>query len=223
MSGGDASKRISGGRAGDLPDSHVGADAPANLPAPLPDSLPDVRAGDAEREVAARRLHIALEEGRLDLMELDRRLIAVYAAKTRAELATVTADLPDIGAAEPIELRTKSGSLDKRGPWTVPTEITAECRSGTIKIDFTSAWCPHREVRVHADVGSGNLVLIVPNGWQVDLDAVRVGSGSARSKVRGLPVAGTPRIRVDGRVGSGTVKARSPRRGFWSWVRGRPM
>ncbi|GIG57522.1 hypothetical protein Lfu02_18940 [Longispora fulva] len=55
---------------------------------------PELRAADADRERVAEKLRTALNEGRLDLSEFDERLQAVYAAKTYAELAPITADLP---------------------------------------------------------------------------------------------------------------------------------
>jgi len=54
----------------------------------------ELRAGDADRERAAERLRIALEEGRLNLYEYDERLRDVYTAKTYAELDALLADLP---------------------------------------------------------------------------------------------------------------------------------
>lgn len=183
--------------------------------------LPAARVGDTDRALVAQKLQIAVDEGRLDLMELDSRLVAVYAAKTAAELVAVTADLPDITAA-PIELRTKSGFRDKSGYWVVPAEITAETRSGTIKLDFTAASYAHRGIAVHAEIGSGTLLLIVPSGWRVDLDQVRVGSGTVANKVRGPQISGAPVVRVDGRVGSGLIRARYPRRSFLAWLQRRP-
>ncbi|MFI9405524.1 DUF1707 domain-containing protein [Nocardia sp. NPDC052316] len=191
-----------------------------------PTALPEVRVGHADREIAARQLHLAVEEGRLDLLELDRRLVTVYSARTTDELVAVTADLPATAAArEPIELSVGSGTRKKGGQWIVPAEITAECSSGTIAIDFTQAFCPHREVALHASVGSGTLELIVPRGWMVDVDRVRAKSGDVRSKVTESVRPGAPLLRVDGRVGSGTLLARyprRPRRTFLAWLLGKP-
>jgi hypothetical protein len=54
----------------------------------------DVRIGDAERELVAQQLHVHVGSGRLDLAEFERRIDAVYGARTRGELAAVLADLP---------------------------------------------------------------------------------------------------------------------------------
>jgi hypothetical protein len=55
---------------------------------------PPVRASDAERDEAAEALRAAFAEGRLARAELDERLAAAYAAKTRADLLGLTGDLP---------------------------------------------------------------------------------------------------------------------------------
>ncbi|MEV6277081.1 DUF1707 domain-containing protein [Nocardia sp. NPDC051832] len=183
--------------------------------------LPAVRVGDPERALAARQLEVAVGEGRLDLLELDRRLAQVYAARTQAELVAVTADLPG-RTAPPIELRTKSGSRDKRGRWVVPSELTIECGSGDIHLDFTEAVCTHQEVTVHVDLGSGTLELVLPYGWGVDFDQVVVKSGEVAGKLRVPHLTGAPLLRLDGRVKSGDIEARNPRRNFWTWVRRRP-
>ncbi len=54
----------------------------------------DLRASDAERERAVARLRGAAAEGRLTVEELDERSARAYDARTRAELASLLADLP---------------------------------------------------------------------------------------------------------------------------------
>ncbi|WP_405159796.1 DUF1707 domain-containing protein [Nocardia sp. NBC_01499] len=192
-------------------------------PQDKPAALPAVRVDDTAREVAVRRLHIAVTEGRLDVLELDRRLVLAYSAQTSAELVALTADLPTTN--EPIELRTGSGSLEKRGQWTVPAELTAECSSGSITFDFTSALCPHGEISLHATVGSGSVKLIVPRGWRVDVDRVRTKSGSVSNRATEPLHPGAPVLRVDGKVGSGSIDVRYPRparRSFLAWLLRRP-
>lgn len=59
-----------------------------------PAGAPPVRASDAERDQAAEILRAGYAEGRLGRAELDERLAAAYAAKTRANLQELTSDLP---------------------------------------------------------------------------------------------------------------------------------
>ena len=71
---------------------------------PYEPSLPELRASDADREAAARRLHTAVMEGRLDSDELEERLSQAYSAKWCSELTRLTADVtPPPPPPEPIE------------------------------------------------------------------------------------------------------------------------
>jgi hypothetical protein len=54
----------------------------------------DVRASDAEREEVVTALRTHAGDGRLGIEELDQRIEAAYAAKTRRELVALTNDLP---------------------------------------------------------------------------------------------------------------------------------
>jgi hypothetical protein len=61
----------------------------------------DVLASDAERETAAAELRTHLADGRLTTDEFAERLDAVYSARTRAEVATALARLPERAPAPP--------------------------------------------------------------------------------------------------------------------------
>ena len=71
---------------------------------------PEIRASDAERERVADELRAHAGEGRLDVDELDERLKAAYAARTRADLQGLTADLPAAPPPKP-----KPPSVRERG------------------------------------------------------------------------------------------------------------
>ncbi|MCO7221104.1 DUF1707 domain-containing protein [Klenkia sp. PcliD-1-E] len=55
---------------------------------------PELRAADTDRTDVAEVLGRALQEGRLTVTEYDERLAAAYAARTHADLAVLTSDLP---------------------------------------------------------------------------------------------------------------------------------
>jgi uncharacterized membrane protein YccC len=61
----------------------------------------DVRVSDREREAVADTLREHAAEGRLDPEELEERLTAAYAARTRGDLAGLTTDLPQREPAPP--------------------------------------------------------------------------------------------------------------------------
>ncbi|MUL42953.1 DUF1707 domain-containing protein [Streptomonospora sp. PA3] len=54
-----------------------------------------MRASDADRDACAERLATALQEGRLDLAEYERRLDEAMSAVVIGQLRTLTADLPE--------------------------------------------------------------------------------------------------------------------------------
>ncbi|QDP96188.1 DUF1707 domain-containing protein [Microlunatus elymi] len=189
-------------------------DSESPLPAPM------VRASDHDREAAAEQLRAAVSDGRLELSELDERLTAVYRAKTRAEVAATTVDL-EPADTKPLTLTTKSGFLRRTGVWSAPAEITAQVDSGSIKLDFTGARVPGREVLVRATAKSGRIVLVVPHDWAVVMDDVSSGAGRVPNKVGGDPATARHVVRVVGTVGAGVIKARYPRRRFIDWIRGR--
>ena len=64
-----------------------------------PERAVAVRASDSERDAVAAQLRAHYAEGRIDLDELERRLEAVVAAPTTAEIAGVVRDLPTLDEA----------------------------------------------------------------------------------------------------------------------------
>lgn len=75
----------------------------------MPQQPSDVRASDADRERVAAILRGAAGQGLLTLEEVDERLAAVYATRHLAELAPLTADLPEGGRPlAPVDLRARS-------------------------------------------------------------------------------------------------------------------
>jgi hypothetical protein len=62
---------------------------------------PEIRVSDAERQSAVDRLRGAHDEGRLDLLEYDRRLLLAYQAVTNRDLDQLFVDLPATAAVVP--------------------------------------------------------------------------------------------------------------------------
>jgi hypothetical protein len=73
-----------------------------------------MRVSDAEREAAAAELREHFASGRLDQAELDERLSAVFAARTRGDLNALFADLPSAGHAW------AGAGATGGGPWALP-------------------------------------------------------------------------------------------------------
>ena len=82
---------------------------------------PTMRASDADREAVAARLREGHAEGRLTMEELQARLDDTFAARTLAELAPITSDLPEPaggdGAAGALPARAGPSLRAIWGPW----------------------------------------------------------------------------------------------------------
>jgi hypothetical protein len=187
-----------------------------------------LRASHQDRDRVVEILRVAAGDGRLTPEELDERLEAALTARTFGELASLTTDLPAAGSAvgaaagEPkdvVRLDRRSGSAKRDGRWVVPHRIEVRVTSGGVKLDFTEAVIAQPVLKIDADVRSGSLVLVTKPGILVDADDVAVRSGHVKIRAPwGPDVPVTLRVEVSGKVGSGRITARPPRRSFWEWL-----
>ena len=177
-----------------------------------------IRASDGDREAAAARLNEAVGDGRLTLQEFSERLALAYAARTRGELAPLTADLP---ATDPAR---GSGRLrrvmlgifwDSRraGPQPLEDEITAIALLGDAVIDLREAKATSTGITIRAYALLNDVDVIVPEGVAVELSGVAV-VGDNRNMARPVP-PGTSRfvVKIHGHALLGDVQVfhRNPR------------
>jgi hypothetical protein len=196
----------------------------------------ELRASHEDRDAIVEQLRTAAGDGRLTADELDSRLELALTARTYGELAALTAGLPASGAgglavpggpvAKPKDLariQIGSGHTKRDGRWVVPQRIEVAVTSGNVRLDFTEAMITGRTLRIDADVRSGSLLLVTKPGIVVDADDVTVNSGSVKARMPWGPnVPEILRIEITGRVRSGSIIARPPRRNFWQWLRREP-
>lgn len=199
-----------------------------------PTQASELRASHADRDAVIEKLRVAAGDGRLTAEELDERLEIAFSAKTYGELATLTSDLPvGGGPAEAVAVPVKpkdmvridctSGHTDRSGRWVVPRRMEVKVTSGSVKLDLTDAIITHSVLDIAAEVRSGHLRLITKPGIAIDTDEVTVRSGEVKVKAPwGSDVPVTLRVNIAGRVGSGHIVARPPRRTFWQWLTRRP-
>ena len=181
-------------------------------------------------------LRVAAGDGRLTAEELDQRLEAALTARTYAELAVLTTDLPaaadapgppaSLAVPEPKDITRidcASGHATRDGRWVVPRRMEVRVTSGSVKLDFTDAVVTQASLQIDADVRSGQLKLVTKPGIAVDADEVAIRSGQVKVKEPwGHDVPVSLRIVVNGKVGSGALVARPARRTFWQWLTRRP-
>jgi hypothetical protein len=183
---------------------------------------PAPRASDRDRDQAAALIQEAHGDGRLDLEEMDERLSLIYAAKTQPELKRVTADLvPALpiahgGTSDVLELHAKHSSQKREGQWQVPPRIVAYAEHSSVKLDFTQAVLRTPEVHVEAEAKHGSVVLLVPEGWIIDVDEVATNGGSVKNKAV-APRADGVRLRITGVAKWSSIVIRHPRRRRWWW------
>jgi hypothetical protein len=199
---------------------------------PLPADRRHLRVSDADRDQAAEVLKEAAGQGRLTLDELDERLDHVYAAKTYADLETVTRDLPATGAVPPAPAAT-GGFHDGRvggtpgskisvaimsearrsGQWVVPSVYVAVAFMGGVVLDLRQARFSEREVTIHAYAWMGGVNIIVPEDIEVDVSGIAfMGGFDHRASGPGAP--GAPRVKIIGFafMGGVDVKRKPPKK-----------
>lgn len=212
--------------------------------------LPDVRPGqglgdpgamrisDADRQRVAEVLREAAGEGRIDLVELDQRLDATFAAKTYADLVPITADLPaHPGAVLPAPLPAMTagradlptwstsvavmGSTKRRGVWLVPERPAAFALMGDVVLDLREAVLPPGGVTVNAVAIMGEVSVLVGAAERVHVSGVPIMGdfSEARPKVAPAYDATSPLVQVKGMALMGSVVVRRlPPPGTPKWL-----
>ncbi|MGW4801784.1 DUF1707 SHOCT-like domain-containing protein [Nonomuraea sp. NPDC004297] len=180
---------------------------------PTPFRPDQLRVSHDEREAVVERLNTAVAEGRLDVSELEVRLDLALNAKTYADLAPLTADLPQDRPVEPLVLKGGMNGESRTGRWRVPAQITVYGGMGSVKLDFTQTECRLPEIAIEAQGQTGGVTIVVPDGWAVtDASEMNQGLGGFKDKTTPERLPGTPRIRITGSGGTGGVVVRHPNR-----------
>lgn len=173
----------------------------------------------------------ATSDGRLTLDEYSERAATAYAAKTRADLAGLTDDLPtgqEITprqqrgyAVTPAPLRGEVlpagdrlsaifGSDTRRGAFAVPERLQAVATFGEVKIELQDAHLTHQHTVIEATAIFGSVTIYVPEGVDVRMTG-RAVFGAKTSKLRGSTPPGAPVLEVRSTVWFGEVTVRPPK------------
>ena len=204
----------------------------------------ELRASHADRDQVVELLRVAAGDGRLSAEELDDRLERALTARTYAELAALTADLPvtpGAGVVPPgagavsaapkdlARIHVHGSSARRDGRWVVPKEMDVKVRGGGVTLDFTEAVITQPLLRITADVRGCSLRLITRPGMVVEADDIALhGSGVTLPDPPGPGVPVVLRVEIAGQVRGGGISAgpppppRRPRRTFWQWLRRAP-
>lgn len=186
----------------------------SNLPEPA--GQRHLRVSDADREQAAEVLRQAAGDGRLTLDELDERLATAYAAKTYADLESVTTDLPGPGVPAPAAQVSGSFPVDRiggtpgapfaiaimggarrRGRWVIPRRYTCFALMGGIELDLREAQFSERDVTIQAFSLMGGVSVIAPEDIEIDVTGLGI-MGGFDHEASGPGTPGAPRLKVIG-------------------------
>jgi len=224
-----------------MADPESGTDGQSDLPATVVGG--ELRASHSDRDQVVELLRVAAGDGRLSPEELDDRLERALTARTYAELAALTTDLPATpGAVVPpgagavgvtpkdlVRIHVHGSGVRRDGRWVVPKELDVKVKGGAVTLDFTEAVITQPLLRITAEVNGGELRLITTPGIAVDAGDLSVHGGSVT--LPEPPGPGVPvylRVEIAGSVRGAAITAgpppppRRPRRTFWQWLRRAP-
>jgi hypothetical protein len=193
----------------------------SELSGPADHSL--MRVSDSDRERAADVLREAAGHGRITMDELDERLELAYAAKTYADLAAVTRDLPGPAQAPSAVRPAMTGRIGgtprskfsvaimsgarRMGRWVVPRNYVGVAVMGGIELDLREAQFSEPEVTIHAYTLMGGIEITVPEDVDVDVSGFAF-MGGFDHNASGPGVPGAPRVRILGFALMGGVDVR---------------
>ncbi len=109
----------------------------------------------------------------------------------------------------PLRLSAGASSVKRTGPWRVPPYISANGGfGGTVRLDFLEAIPTTPVIELTIEPSAGTVVVVMPQGWAVNVDDLDRGIGSVSNKMPLEPEPGCPLIVVVGSLGMCTFKAR---------------
>jgi hypothetical protein len=193
--------------------------------------LPDIRATDADRERTAQVLRTSGANGQLTVDELDERVEAAYAAKTRGELDTLVEDLGET-RDRPIDVRVRPGDdgtrwvvsimggSDRKGRWRVGRTCTVVNVMGGSDIHLNDAELAADVVELRIFSLMGGSDVWIPDGLAVEVSEFAFMGGNEVRIGEARPGDGGPllRLKLISIMGGTTV-----RRGRWKSRRERRL
>jgi hypothetical protein len=164
-------------------------------------STPALPFSDDDRERAAELLQKACGDGRITLEEFSSRVGAVWAADGPAELVKATADLapePIVGTSQAVErVTTVFSETKRRGRWRLlPQGLRTLTVFGSVELDLREALTGSDVIDIGGTCVFGEVTVIVPEGFDVDLIGATVFSSRHLALAPMPRVQGTPHVRV---------------------------
>ena len=165
-----------------------------------------IRVSDAERDAAVERLSAATGDGRLTLEEFSQRMERATAARTRADLDRLVADLPADAAAAGSAVTSGTsappswhispvGGLRINGPWRMDRHVIVASLVGGAQLDLSQAQLAAPQVTLTKVSLVGGTKVTVPPGIRVETSGFSL-IGGTRIDAGPEPGPGAPTVRI---------------------------
>jgi len=174
---------------------------------PVPEPVPDgeLRVSDSERDATLQLLSGQAAEGRLTLDELEERAGQALSAKTRADLATVTRDLPaDPAPAGQAASRKPPvrwfvaimGGSHRRGRFRAASQLNSLAIMGGDEIDLRDAEIDSDGLTLNLYSVMGGSIIYLPDTVDVEISGFAIMGGNEERGPSPRPRPGAPTVRI---------------------------
>jgi hypothetical protein len=169
--------------------------------------LPDIRATDADRERTVTVLRTSGANGQLTVDELDERVEAAYAAKTRGELEQLVQDLGD-ARGRPADVPVRAGDdgtrwvvsvmggSDRRGRWRLARSLNVVNVMGGSDLELNDAEFAAEVVDMRIFSLMGGADVWIPEGLDVEVSEFALMGGNEVRIGDARPGDGGPLLRL---------------------------
>ncbi|MFT4108634.1 hypothetical protein [Propionicimonas sp.] len=118
---------------------------------------------------------------------------------------------PGSSPQDPLRIAAGASGVKKFGRWLVPPYLSVHGDLGSVRLDFQLAQSGSPVIRAHVSGGVGSILIVVPQGWGVQLDRLSPGIGSLKSEVAEEPTGNSPVLVLSGSLAVGSLRVRYPR------------
>lgn len=115
---------------------------------------------------------------------------------------------PGFAPQDPLMINAGFTGAKRTGAWEIPPFLQVQALADTVRLDCLQATARNEVIDLEVLAGAGTVVLVVPEGWGVQVDRLGKTWGSINSSVPSQASWGNPLIVTRGSVGLGTFKAR---------------
>ena len=115
---------------------------------------------------------------------------------------------PGYSPRDPLVINAGFTGAKRTGSWEVPPFLQVQALADTVRLDCLEATARSEVIDLEVLGGAGTVLIVVPEGWAVQVDRLGKTWGSISSKVSSQPAWGNPLIVVRGSVGLASFKAR---------------